>query len=141
MNVAAAIEINAHNGVTCVEIAECLGYNLGNAFTCLWIAGRPSGSTRTHLEGALDFLRRYDNQQAPLPGVKPHVFREIMATRRQVFNRPSPWPCPILFGLAAICNLAASPSLAERAALTRRAMQCVEQAITDLDDMGEGLKP
>lgn len=130
---------NKHpSGVECIEIAEYMGFNLGNAFKYLWRGGLKNTSAVEDYRKAMWYLRRYDEQRGPLPQVQPSVFREIMGNRRRIFNRPSPWCESVRFALGAICDLSTNPTLGERSRLTLRAIQCVETAITDEECLGRG---
>jgi hypothetical protein len=57
-----------------------------------------------------------------------------------IFNRPSPWCESVRYAMAAICDLCASESIAERARLTERAIMCVKTAIEDDKCMGRQLE-
>jgi hypothetical protein len=132
---------NKHpSGVECIEIAEYMGFNLGNAFKYLWRAGLKQGDCTQDLEKALWYLRRFDEQRAPLPHVPPDAFREIMSERRRVFAQPSPWPFCTYHALSTICDIAASPSITERARLNAAAINFVEQAIGEERNLGRGLE-
>jgi hypothetical protein len=133
---------NEHpSGVECIEIAEYMGFNLGNAFKYLWRAGLKVDCLED-LKKALWYLQRYDEQRQPAPRISGFDFREIMFTRRHVFSRPSPWCESIRYALAAICDLCANPEIAEASRLTKRAISCVETAIEDERCyMGRGLEP
>lgn len=117
------------SGVECVEIAEYMGFNLGTAFTALW---------HDDLAKALLHLERHDHQPHPIPRVCPAMFREVMATRREVFNRPSPWCEPVRHAMAAVCDLAAQPEIKEACRLTAKAVMCVKTAIDDDNCIGRG---
>jgi hypothetical protein len=133
---------NKHpSGVECIEIAEYMGFNLGNAFKYLWRGGLKDGDATQDYEKALWYLRRFDEQMQPAPHTAPAVFREIMATRRKVFNRPSPWCESIRFALAAMCDLCCNPEVAESERLTGRAIRCVETALADERCLGRGIEP
>lgn len=133
---------NKHpSGVECIEIAEYMGFNLGNAFKYLWRGGLKNSSASQDYEKALWYLRRFDEQRGPVPQVDSAGFREIMSVRRHVFNRPSPWCESIRFALAAICDVCSTDNIAERSRLVLRSIQCVEQAISDEQCYGRGQQP
>jgi hypothetical protein len=120
------------SGVQAVEIAEYMGFNLGTAFVALW---------EGELEKALTHLQRLDRQPYPLPHVGPMTFREIMAVRRHVFNRPSPWCEPVRYAMAALCNMCASEHFGEKARISKQVIGCVETAIADEKCMGRAMEP
>lgn len=135
------LHYNAHpSGVECIEIAEYMGFNLGNAFKYLWRCGLKDSSVQD-LEKALWYVRRFDAQRHPVPQVSGLAFREIMETRRQIFNRPSPWCESVRHALAAICDLCANPEIRESSRLTLKIIRCVEQAIEDERCLGRGQEP
>ena len=106
---------NGHpSGVECIEIAEYMGFNIGNAFKYLWRGGlKKTTSAVEDYRKALWYLRRADEQRAPWPQVSGPAFREIMEARRQIFNRPSSWCESVRYALAAICDLCANPDVRE----------------------------
>jgi hypothetical protein len=120
------------SGNKCNEIAEYMGFNLGTAFTALWDG---------ELEKARLHLQRAYEQRAPWPQVMGHSFREIMADRRHIFNRPSPWCESVRYALAAICDACTNPQVVESERLIARAIQCVETAIADENCVGRGQEP
>lgn len=133
---------NAHpSGVQCIEIAEYMGFNLGNAFKYLWRGGLKNSDAIQDYEKALWYLQRFDEQPAPWPQITGHAFREIMATRRQIFNRPSPWCESVRFALAVICDMCANPEVRESSRLILRAISCVKTAIEDEFCQGRGQEP
>ena|SRR5690349_524392 len=133
---------NAHpSGVECIEIAEYMGFNLGNAFKYLWRAGLKAEDSTQDLEKALWYLRRFDEQKHPIPRIGPSFFREVMATRRQIFNRPSPWCESVRHSLAAICDLCSNPEIKDACRLTAKAIRCTEQALEDERCLGRGQQP
>jgi hypothetical protein len=102
---------NKHpSGVECIEIAEYMGFNLGNAFKYLWRAGLKQGDCTQDLEKALWYLRRFDEQFCTY------------------------------HALSTICDIAASPSITERARLNAAAINFVEQAIGEERNLGRGLE-
>jgi hypothetical protein len=119
-------------GVEAVEIAEYMGFNLGTAFVALW-EGR--------LAVALQHLERFDKQANPVPRIGPSFFREVMAVKKPIFNRPSPWCESVRFAMACICDLCANPEIKEACRLTARAIQCVKTAIDDDECMGRAMEP
>jgi hypothetical protein len=129
------------NGVECIAIAECLGFNLGKAFEHLWHGGLDARDPRHDYEQALWFLKRYDQQATPLPRLRWVDFRERTGHYRRVFDRPSPWCEPIRYALVAICNIAATDSVVEQSRLTLQAIRCIETALSDLNCMGRGMEP
>jgi hypothetical protein len=119
------------SGVECIEIAEYMGFNLGNAFKYLWRAGLKNEDARQDLDKGLWYLRRAYEQRAPWPQVPGACFREIMDPRRHIFNQPSPWCESVRHALCSICNACANPEVRESERLIRRAIQCVETALQD----------
>ena len=136
---------NAHpSGVECIEIIEHMTFNLGNAMKYLWRGGLKNTDATQDLEKALWYLRRsFENDTAFLTVIGPAAmhFREIMADRKHIFNRPSPWCEPIRNAIAAICDIHAGRDVRERIRLTERAIMCVETAIADERCMGRGMEP
>lgn len=133
---------NSHpSGVECIEIAEYMGFNLGNAFKHLWRGGLKETGALQDYEKALWYLQRAYEQRAPWPQVLGFSFREIMEPRKQIFNRPSPWCECVRQALAAICDACARPEVREAERIIRRAIQCVETAIADEQCLGRGLEP
>lgn len=51
------------SGVECIEIAEHLGFNLGNAFKYVWRAGAKSEDAREDYAKALWYVERWRDQQ------------------------------------------------------------------------------
>lgn len=135
---------NAHpSGVECIEIIEHMTFNLGNAMKYLWRGGLKVSDATQDFEKGLWYLRRSYEQDTAFLTIGPATmhFREIMSSRKQIFNRPSPWCEPIRNAIAAICDLHSGHEVRERIRLTERAIMCVETAIADERCYGRGIEP
>ena len=126
------------SAAACHDIAEKMGYNLGLAFTHLWLSG--FDKCLENLKDALFYLERADKQTHPIPHVTGEAFREHMADRKMIFNRPSPWCESVRYAMAAICDMCSNPAIAESSRLSLRAIQCVKTAIDDENCLGRAME-
>lgn len=134
---------NHPSGVECGEISWQMTAALCQAFQYGW-RYYEKGDPAKDLRKMLFYVNK--ERQAPMiflvdqPAYREH-FREIMATRRHVFNRPNPWCECVRHAMAAICDYHCADAPAERERLLRKAAQCLEVAISDEECMGRGLEP
>jgi len=134
---------NHPSGVECGEISWEMTATLCQAFQYGW-RYYEKGDPAKDLRKMLFYVRR--EQKAPTfflldsPGYRHH-FREVMATRKHVFSRPSPWCESVRHAMAAICDYHCAETQLERERLLNKAVQCLETAISDEECMGRGLEP
>jgi hypothetical protein len=134
---------NHPSGVECGEISWQMTAALCQAFQYGWRyyeKGDPAKDLRKML-----FYVNKERQASMIflvdqPAYREH-FREIMATRQRVFNRPSPWCESVRHAMAAICDYHCAADPAERDRLLAKAVRCLEQAITDEECLGRGMEP
>jgi hypothetical protein len=134
---------NHPSGVECGEISWQMTAALCQAFQYGW-RYYEKGDPAKDLRKMLFYVRKEQDQPmhflVACREYRDH-FRAVMASRGHVFNRPSPWCESVRHAMAAICNYHCSESADERDRLLRRAVQCLETAITDEECVGRGLEP
>jgi hypothetical protein len=134
---------NHPSGVECGEISWQMTAALCQAFQYGW-RYYEKGDPAKDLRKMLFYVNK--ERQAPMTflvgdfAYRCH-FREIMATRGHIFNRPSPWCESVRHAMIAICNYHGAAGPVGRDRLLHRAAQCLETAITDEECMGRGLEP
>jgi hypothetical protein len=134
------------SGVECIEIIEHMTLNLGNAVKYLWRGGLKVSDPTQDFEKALWYVRREAARMPFLPPSQRQVdmFRSAMAEggrARRALARPSPWTEPVRCAISFLIDVHCTSEMREIVRLNGRAALCVEQAITDHRQLGQGIMP
>lgn len=138
---------NAHpSGVECIQIVEHMTFNLGNAVKYLWRGGMKAACPVQDFEKALWYIRREAHRMPFLPPSPRQVdmFRSAMAHEgcaRRALVRPSPWTEPVRCAISFLIDVHCTSLMSETVRLNGRAALCVEQAIADQQQLGQGIMP
>lgn len=126
---------NHPSGVECGEISWQMTAALCQAFQYGWRYHEKEDPAKD-LRKMLFYINK--ERQAPMlflvdqPAYREH-FAAVMADRRHVFNRPSPWCEPVRHAMATICEYHRTANPGERDRLLAKAARCIETAIGDED--------
>lgn len=129
---------NHPSGVECGEISWQMTAALCQAFQYGWRYYEKENPAQD-LRKMLFYVRK--EQEAPMlflldrHDYREH-FRALMAERKHVFYRPSPWCESVRHAMAAICGYHCADHQVDRDRLLKKAAMCLETAIADEDCAG-----
>ena len=126
---------NIHpSGIQCVEISRHMTSALGQAFQYGW-RYYAKANPLEDLRKMLWWIRDQRENSAVFlvcdPAFRNFFELHVMAPRKHIFNRPSPWCESVRHAMACICDFHRTANSTERNRLLAKAERCLLTAIGD----------